>query len=128
MSKKMDPLKAIISQNLQNLRLKKGWQQEYVGELMGGYYSYQRLEQGLTALKIEDAIKLSRIFDVPIEEIWRDENEDHSGVVQDMEREPYHRKRNAVSMSVLIDGDEISLEKQIDLLKSVNKLLVKENS
>lgn len=125
MKENMAPLQAIIIGNLQKLRASKGWSQEYVGEIISSYYAYQRLEQGSTSLKLEDAIKIARLYNVDISELYRDPKKKSVDEMHDQERGHYGLPKNSVNMSVVLDGDAIALEKQIDLLKEVNKLLVK---
>lgn len=121
----MDHVKAKIAYQLKSLRAKKNYTQEYVAELLqkGDYTAYQRLEHGKVDLKFEDAFKLAEIYGVRMEEIMNP-SDDREDSIADLERESYIRmKKNSLQLSVVLDGDEINLARQIELLKGVNGLL-----
>ncbi len=121
----MDQVKAKIAYQLKALRAKKNYTQEYVAELLkkGDYTAYQRLEHGKVDLKFEDAFLLAQIYGVSMEEIMNP-REEKSENIEDLEREAYLRKqKNSLQLSILLDGDDINLARQIELLKGVNGLL-----
>lgn len=121
----MDQVKAQIAHQLKSLRAKKHYTQEYIAELLGktDYTAYQRIEHGKADLKYEDAFKLAEIYGVRMEDIMNPE-EKRKDSVGDLDRDAYiRRQKNSVQLSILLDGDEITLARQIELLKGVNGLL-----
>lgn len=119
-----------VGVNLRKLREKKGWTQEYMVEALKKTHQsdYARLEQGVRKLTFEDAVKIAALLDEPVEKIFNP-NETDSLTVSDIDREAYGQpKRKTVQMMVSLDGDGISLEKQVHLLRSINELLLLENT
>src|SRR5690606_13724222 len=82
------------------------------------YTGYQRLEAGRTDLKFEDAVKLAKFYDVPLEYLLSEEEEAVTKSQVDT-----HQQKQPVSISVVLDGSEDTLEKQLALLTEFNKIL-----
>ncbi len=121
----MDQVKAKIAFQLKSLRTKKNYTQEYVAELlkMGDYTAYHRLEHGKTILKFEVAFKLAKIFGVKMEELMNPIEKDQDEC-DNLQRDSYlWIKKNSLQLVILLDGDEINLARQIELLKEMNGFL-----
>src|SRR5690606_4246132 len=60
-----------VGDNLRRLREAKNYTQEYLAELLGkkAYSSYGKMEAGEVRLGIEDAIILSRLYNITIEDL-----------------------------------------------------------
>lgn len=121
----MNQEKAKIAFQLKALRTKKNYTQKYIGELLdkNDYTAYQRIEHGKADLKYSDALKLAEIYGVRMEDLLNPEEKRKNAII-DLDRELYMKKqKNQVQLSVTLDGDEINLARQIELLKGVNGLL-----
>jgi len=116
----MNLTKSKIAERLRQLRLEKNFSQEKLAQELGktDYTAYQRLESGRTDLKFEDAVTLARFYDVPMEYLL---SEEVGTVAKDRDAE--YKKRNSVSVSVVLDGSENTLEKQMTMLAEFNKIL-----
>lgn len=63
--KKIEEKVKEITINIRNLRIKKEYSQEYVGDRLGiGQVAYHKLENGKTKLKLDTILKLATIFEV----------------------------------------------------------------
>ncbi len=114
-----------IAQGLKDLRLEKGYTQEYVAGLLGAEHpsSVYRLENGLSNLKLEDAAKLAELYDITLDEIYHPEKRSKDrNMVNDHDRASYGNS-NQLQISVLLDGNPVRLQKQIDMLTKVNAAL-----
>jgi|SRR5690606_3551366 len=116
----MNLTKSKIAERLKHLRLSRDFSQERLAMELGkgDYTAYQRIEAGKTDLKFEDAVRLAKFYDVPLEFLLSDEDE----YVAKDHQEAY-KKRPEVSVSVTLDGSENTLEKQMALLAEFNRVL-----
>jgi transcriptional regulator with XRE-family HTH domain len=113
-----------IGDNLRKLREARNYTQEYLADVLRkkNYSSYGKLESGHLRLSIEDAIILSDLYDISIEGLLNPgykRKEADLSVSDDVQ--VYNRQ--VVELMVKLDGTEVSLVKQIDLLKNINKVL-----
>lgn len=125
----MDQIKAKIARQLISLRTKKKYTQGYVAKILGkgDYTAYQRLEHGKVDLKYEDAFKLAELYGLRMEEIMNPVEMSPEGL-GNFERDSYLRiKKNSLQLVILLDGDEVNLARQIELLKEVNGFLATKN-
>ncbi len=120
----MDLFKSKIAEGLRLLRVEKGYSQEYLAEVMGktDYTGYGRIEQGRTELKFEDAYKLARLYDIPMEHIFDPDLRHQSNTMSDVATPAYGRK-NMVQVTVFLDGTLDGLKKQCEMLESFNQVL-----
>ncbi|AWW33209.1 transcriptional regulator [Echinicola strongylocentroti] len=113
-------LKQHIAENLRKYRVLRGFTQEYIADYLGkkDYTAYSRYEQGRSNLKMDDAIKLSELYDVPIQELVngtpRIKPKHYNGTSQN---------GKAFSVSVALDGSIETLEQQLSRLKRLNILI-----
>jgi transcriptional regulator with XRE-family HTH domain len=125
--KSVDMVRSRIAANLRRLRLEKDYSQQYVSEYMGktDYTDYQRLESGKTELKLEDAAILAELYKVSLETIWDPSKEAHINEVSELEHvnEYQPAAKNKMHIQLELDGSETTLQKQIDLLTSINEVL-----
>ena len=117
----MDNFQAQIASKLLQKRTQMGWSQEHMGELFGNYFSYQKLEQGRREIKLEEAIRIADIFEIPVDELWAQGKRSES--VNEMSGTYSLAKRNTLQVSVVLDGSKLGLERQIQLLTKVNAAL-----
>ena len=122
----MDLRKSAIAQGLKNLRLEKDYTQEYVGSILGGRDSslVYRLESGKTDLKLGDAAKLADLYEVSIDYIYDPSKQRKPDIVSEP-REPYYT-RAKLQVSVLLDGTQLGLQRQLDMLHKVNAALAEQ--
>jgi transcriptional regulator with XRE-family HTH domain len=142
--KNMNEIKKRIAANLRKLRLDRDYSMQYVAEYMGktDYTGYQRLENGKTEVKFEDAAILAELYKVPMETIWRGIDywrENQAGEKprvyqieapknEVVEIKEITTKRKSIFIQLEIDGTNDKLEEQIELLRSINAVLkVQEN-
>jgi len=115
-----------IGRNLRQLREKKNYTQEFVGEVLGkSYNAYGKTETGQVRLSLEEAAILSELYEISINELL---NPTYEWKAKPPETEPRYILKNTVEMLVKLDGNEGSLRKQIDLLYSINKVLAGEEN
>jgi transcriptional regulator with XRE-family HTH domain len=115
-------LKSNIAENLRKHRVLRGYTQEYIAEYLGkrDYTAYSRYEQGRSNLKMEDAIKLSQLYEVDVQELI-------SVSPSVSNNSDIHKKSNGlVSILVDLDGKSSTLEGNISKLKKINDLLAKQ--
>jgi transcriptional regulator with XRE-family HTH domain len=126
--KSLNQARSRVAANLRKLRLEKDYSQLYVSEILGktDYTAYQRLESGKTELKLEDAVKLSELYNIPIERIWDSTVSDERAEVGENPR-AYQilGSGKKVQIQVSLDGSEAMLQDQIELLTSINKVVKK---
>ena len=126
--KSLNQARSRVAANLRRLRLEKDFSQLYVSEILGktDYTAYQRLESGKTELKLEDAVKLSQLYKIPIERIWDSNLVYEKTEVGENPRE-YQQlgASKKVQIQVQLDGSEAMLQDQIELLTSINKVVKK---
>lgn len=125
--KSVDQVRSRVAANLRRLRLEKDYSQQYVSEYLGktDYTAYQRLEYGKTELKLEDAAMLAKLYKVSIEVIWDPSYEPH---VNEVGEKPYvteytPQPASKMHIQLELDGSESTLQKQIELLTSINEVL-----
>lgn len=126
--KSLNQARSRVAANLRRFRLEKDYSQLYVSEYLGktDYTAYQRLESGKTELKLEDAVNLSRLYQIPIEHIWEYDPEKSTTEISEKPSE-YHLSgpSKKVQIQVQLDGTDATLEDQIELLTSINKIFKK---
>jgi transcriptional regulator with XRE-family HTH domain len=124
----MDIFRSKIAEGLRRLRIEKDYSQEFVAEKLGksDYTGYQRIESGRTELKYEDALKLSKLYKVPMEQLF-DPDERKPMMVSESPKAVYGKK-NLVQMTVNLDGTEETLEAQYELLKGFNSVIAEKMS
>lgn len=119
----MDLFRSKIANGLKTLRLQKNYSQEYLSDKLGKTDSsaYQRIEAGRTELKFEDAFKLATIYNISMEHIFDpDLRRSTEGFSEDRE---LYQPKSRIQISVTLDGQEQTLQHQIELLTNVNKAL-----
>lgn len=125
--KSVSQLRSRISANLKRLRLEKDYTQQYLADYLGkgDYSAYQRLEHGTTELSLQDAAMLAKLYKIPIEYIWDPSLEPHENQVNEKPYRNEYRSEVASKMQLQLelDGTETTLQKQIELLTSINDLL-----
>lgn len=135
----MKEIKKRIAANLRKLRLDRDYSMQYVSEYMGktDYTGYQRLENGRTEVKFEDAAILAELYKVPMETIWsgvdfwRENQAPEKPRVYEIEASKNEveqikevaAKRKSIFIQVEIDGTKEKLEEQIDMLRDINSVL-----
>jgi transcriptional regulator with XRE-family HTH domain len=127
-NKSLNQARSRVAANLRRLRLEKDYSQLYVSEILGktDYTAYQRLESGKTELKLEDAVKLSELYKIPIERIWDNSLAQEKTEVGENPREyQILGAPKKVQIQVQLDGSESMLQDQIELLTSINKVVKK---
>lgn len=112
-----------IAQGLKALRLEHNYTQEYLADVLGkgDYSAYYRLESGKTELKFEDAFKLASLYSISMEEIYDPALRGSSRIMSEARTQLQPASR--MNVNVVLDGQEQTLQKQIDLLTKVNELL-----
>lgn len=124
-------LKSNIAENLRKHRVLRGYTQEYIAEYLGkkDYTAYSRYEQGRSNLKMEDAIKLSELYEVDVQELISvAPTVNHS---YDFSKKANGNNQNGngnghVSVLVDLDGSSSSLESNIIRLKKINELIARQ--
>ncbi|GGZ28862.1 hypothetical protein GCM10007049_22400 [Echinicola pacifica] len=115
-------LKQHIAENLRKYRVLRGFTQEYIAEYLGkkDYTAYSRYEQGRSNLKMDDAIKLAALYEVPIQELV-------SGTPaikqQRMQKDTFGFKD--FSTLITLDGSPETLDNQFRRLKKLNNMIEK---
>ncbi|WP_186757586.1 helix-turn-helix domain-containing protein [Echinicola salinicaeni] len=112
-------LKQHIAENLRKYRVLRGFTQEYIADYLGkkDYTAYSRYEQGRSNLKMDDAIKLSELYEVEVQDLINGS----PGIKQKKEGEG--NLENNLSLMVTLDGSQETLEDQLKRLKKVNSLI-----
>jgi transcriptional regulator with XRE-family HTH domain len=120
----MDIRKSAIAQGLKDLRLQKEYTQEYVASILGAAdgSAVYRLESGKAELKLEDAARLARLYEISIDQIYNPTDRGSRSGVSDQDRAPYGIK-SKLQVSVFLDGTTVGLQKQVELLTKVNAAL-----
>ncbi|QDH79248.1 helix-turn-helix transcriptional regulator [Echinicola soli] len=113
-------LKQHIAENLRKYRVLRGFTQEYIADYLGkkDYTAYSRYEQGRSNLKMDDAIKLSELYDVQIQELVNG--------TPSIKRKHINGSAiqgNNFSVMVSLDGSLDTLENQLKRLKRLNTLI-----
>lgn len=121
----MDEQRRRIADHLRELRLQHNYSQEYLGETLGknDYSAYQRLEHGKAELKFADAYKLAKLYKIPMEHIFDPRHREIPPSQLREPKEPYGLKKNQIQITINLDGTEETLERQLTLLRDVNKLV-----
>jgi transcriptional regulator with XRE-family HTH domain len=92
-----------INGNIKRLRNAKGWTQKQLGDKIGKLYdAILRMEKDCTSISIEDVIKLSKIFEVSLDDLV-DSNIDVEKVMETKKIELSHY--NIKSLHPTIDKD-----------------------
>jgi len=114
-------LKQHIAENLRKYRVLRGYTQEYIADYLGkkDYTAYSRYEQGRSNLKMDDAIKLSELYDVEVQELING----IPSIKTKNDSEP--NQGNTFSVMITLDGSAETLENQLKRLKKVNYLIEK---
>lgn len=118
----MDQLiKDKLSEKLRYLRNKHGFSQEYMASAMGknDHTAYQRLETGRTDIKLEDFVKISKIFNVALEELLNIDG------LPKTRREEDYSFTDDIPFTIHLTGNMKKLEEQIQLARKLNEVLVK---
>ncbi|AGA78243.1 helix-turn-helix domain-containing protein [Echinicola vietnamensis] len=113
-------LKQHIAENLRKYRVLRGFTQEYIADYLGkkDYTAYSRYEQGRSNLKMDDAIKLSELYDVQIQELVNG-----SPSIKHKHVNGTSVQGNHFSVMVSLDGSMDTLENQLKRLKRLNTLI-----
>ncbi len=131
--KNLDPVRKMLCDNLRKLRLEHDYSMQHIAEAMGktDYTGYQRLENGKTEIKFEDAFSLAKLYKVPMERIWNGKDQPIENQVTDISR-TYQLSPAKASASIFIqvqlDGTSEKLNEQIKLMKGINNLLKTQES
>jgi transcriptional regulator with XRE-family HTH domain len=117
-----DNIKRIVASNLKSLRTAKNYTQEYVAEKLGknDYTAYQRLESGNIDLKFDVAYRIAELYNIPMERLYV---EDEHPLVRDVDPKSNYIRKTQIEVNVKLDGSDLSLEHQIELLRKVNNLI-----
>ncbi|UCS95303.1 helix-turn-helix domain-containing protein [Echinicola marina] len=112
-------LKQHIAENLRKYRVLRGFTQEYIADYLGkkDYTAYSRYEQGRSNLKMDDAIKLSELYEVEVQDLINGS----PGINQKKEGDRSYE--NGLSLMVKLDGSQATLDNQLRRLKKVNLLI-----
>ncbi|WP_200975873.1 helix-turn-helix domain-containing protein [Echinicola sp. 20G] len=113
-------LKQHIAENLRKYRVLRGFTQEYIADYLGkkDYTAYSRYEQGRSNLKMDDAIKLSKLYDVEVQELINGSPRiSPNGVHGDSS------SSNSFSVLIKLDGSMETLENQLKRLRKLNTLI-----
>lgn len=124
-------LKSNIAENLRKHRVLRGYTQEYIAEYLGkkDYTAYSRYEQGRSNLKMEDAIKLSELYEVDVQELISVAPTVNHSYDLSKKVNGNHQNGNSqghVSVLVDLDGSSSSLESNIIRLKKINELIARQ--
>ncbi|MBW3468913.1 helix-turn-helix domain-containing protein [Arthrospiribacter ruber] len=124
-------LKSNIAENLRKHRVLRGYTQEYIAEYLGkkDYTAYSRYEQGRSNLKMEDAIKLSELYEVDVQELISVAPTVNHSYDFSKKANGNHQNGNGnghVSVLVDLDGSSSSLESNIIRLKKINELIARQ--
>ncbi|GAB3656936.1 hypothetical protein GCM10028791_29150 [Echinicola sediminis] len=114
-------LKQHIAENLRKYRVLRGFTQEYIADYLGkkDYTAYSRYEQGRSNLKMDDAIKLSELYEVEVQELINGT----PSIKAKSDKEAM--QGNTFSVMVTLDGSVDTLENQLKRLKKLNYLIDK---
>ena len=108
-----------LGDKLRYYRNKLGYSQEYVAQMMGknDHTAYQRLETGRTEIKLDDFVKLAKIFDVSLHDLLNIENPIQSEKVNST------IPVTDLSFTLHLDGDNERFEAQVELARKLNDVL-----
>lgn len=112
-------LKFDIAENLRKHRVLRGYTQDYIAAYLGkkDYTAYSRYEQGRSNLKMEDAVKLSELYQVPVQELVigspsvRNNPKNGNG------------QSHKLAVVVELDGNPSTMEEEIKKIRKLNELL-----
>ncbi len=114
-------LKKHIAENLRKYRVLRGYTQEYIADYLGkkDYTAYSRYEQGRSNLKMDDAIKLSALYEVEVQDLIKGA----PSINNSPESTPNVEKN--LSVLITLDGTPETLENQLKRLKKMNAMIEK---
>jgi transcriptional regulator with XRE-family HTH domain len=120
----MDLERSRIAHGLRRLREQKNYSQEYVADRLGKKEAtaYSRIEQGRTELKFDDAFKLASLYKVSMERIYDPELKE-SNVETWADSRAKYETVHKLNLQVTLDGSPETLQRQVELLQSVNQVL-----
>lgn len=130
--------KICINERLRELRIKSGYTQYQIAKILNidrSTYSYYEI--GKTMPDINVLLKLSRIFNIPINEMLADEDVPENVADSGMKSHYYHSKKNASHIYELSSKEKdlvgafrvCSQEDQNDVMEFVkNQIMNKNNS
>jgi transcriptional regulator with XRE-family HTH domain len=111
-------------EKLKQIRMNKNLTQEFMGEGLRPKHSsaYAKIERGEKRLEFEEALKISSHLKMTLDEImnYGEKKSDEFGEPAT----PYGKpKKNQVQLSLTIDGEYATLDRNIEMLRKVHEAL-----
>jgi transcriptional regulator with XRE-family HTH domain len=112
-------LKEKLSEKLRSLRNKHGYSQEYMAQVLGknDHTAYQRIETGRTEIKLDDFVKLAKIFSIPLDDLLNLDEPPVRAKVND------YKQVTEIPFTVILNGDLENFEKQVVVARQINQVL-----
>lgn len=114
-----DILKEKLSEKLRILRNRHGFSQEYMAQVMGknDHTAYQRIETGRTEIKLDDFVKLAKIFSVPLDDLLNLDELPVRAKVND------NKQVTEIPFTITLNGDLENFEKLVVVARQINLVL-----
>ena len=112
-------LKEKLSEKLRILRNRHGYSQEYMAQVLGknDHTAYQRIETGRTEIKLDDFVKLAKIFNVPLDDLLNLDELPVRGKAND------YKQVTEIPFTITLNGDLENFEKQVIVARQINLVL-----
>lgn len=108
----------IINERLKLLRFRANYTQEYIASVLNvDYTTYGKYESGKSQLRIDQAAKLAKLYNVSLDELYF--GSESTSVISQKDK----RTDKTLKLTVELDGKSDTLEHWILKLKEINKLV-----